>query len=90
MQTTTQNIHVLDRLLDPVREVLTPEVAEGLANLRASAADQARLEYLAEKNTAGQLTPDEQGEYRSFVEVGNLIAVLQTKARAVVQSRRTS
>ena len=32
-QTIDQNRHVLDRLLNPVRDVLTPEVAQAIAGL---------------------------------------------------------
>jgi hypothetical protein len=81
----SQATQVLDRLLDPIRAVLTPQVAEGLANLRADPATQARLDELASRNTCGQLTPAERDEYEALVAAGNVIAVLQAKARAVLR-----
>ena len=73
----------LDRILDPVRDCLTPEVARRIAGLRADADTQAKLDRLAEKNAEGTITPDERAEYEALVAAVNLIAVLQAKARAV-------
>jgi len=84
MSRTTQ---VLDRMLDPVRDVLTPEVAEALVNLRADATTQAQLDDFADRHAEGRLTPDEQAEYEALVAAGNLIAVLQAKARSVLRGR---
>ena len=64
---TIDNRHVLDRLLNPVRDVLTPEVAQAIADLRADATTQGRLDDLAERHHEGQLTPDELTEYQSLV-----------------------
>jgi hypothetical protein len=82
--TTTNGKHVLDQLLDPVTQCLTPDAARSLLNLRAPAEAQARIEELADKCTAGTLTPDEEAEYDSYLWSGNLIAVLQAKARALL------
>lgn len=75
---------VLDQLLDPVTRCLTPEAAQSLLNLRAPDAAQKRIEELAAKSTAGTLTPDEMSEYDSYISAGNLIALLQAKARALL------
>ena len=72
---------VLDRLLDPITRCLTPESARALVELRADAVAQARVAELAEKCNEGQLTPDERREYETYVHVGNVIAILQAKAR---------
>jgi hypothetical protein len=81
---TTAELHTLDRLLDPVRDCLTPEVAARLVGLRADETVQAKLDALAERNAEGTLTPDERTEYEALVSAGNLIAVLQAKARAAL------
>lgn len=86
-QTATQNRHVLDRLLNPVRDVLTPEVAQAIADLRADATTQGRLDDLAERHHEGQLSPDELAEYQALVNGINLISVLQAKARSVLKPR---
>jgi len=40
-----------------------------------------RIEQLAAKCDAGALTPEERAEYQLFVAVGDLVALLQAKAR---------
>lgn len=83
IQGIIENRHVLDRLLNPVRDVLTPEVAQAIADLRADTPTQERLDDLAERHHEGQLTPDELTEYQALVSGINLISVLQAKARSV-------
>jgi len=63
MLTATQNTETLDRLLDPVRVLLTPELARGLADLRADDATQALLDELANKNSSTTITAEERAEY---------------------------
>jgi hypothetical protein len=79
---TRHPTQVLDRLLDPVAEILTPEVARALVNLRAQPDVQARIDELAEKCNEGELTPVEQAEYGDIVEAIDFISILQAKARA--------
>ena len=78
-----QGPRILDRLLDPVRDAFTPEVARAIADLRADAATQDRLDDLAERHHEGGLSPDELAEYQALVNAINLISVLQAKARTV-------
>lgn len=82
--TRTVEIETLDRLLDPVRDCLTADVARRIAALRADGATQARLDALAVKNAEGTITADERAEHESLVAAGNLIAVLQAKARSAL------
>lgn len=81
----TSNRTILGRFLDPVTECLTPEVAAKIAALRASPADQARIEELAEKNSEGTITPEERDEYADMVLAVNMVSVLQAKARAALR-----
>lgn len=55
----------LTRLLEPVGRCLTPDVAKELVNLRADPVVQARIEELADKNTEGELSPEELDEYET-------------------------
>jgi hypothetical protein len=73
--------------LNPVRDVLTPEVARAIADLRADAATQERLDDLAERHHEGRLSPEELAEYQALVNGINLISVIQAKARSVPNSR---
>ena len=48
---------------------------------------QARVDELARKCNEGDLTPSERSEYERYVTVGNLVAILQAKARLVLAKR---
>ena len=74
----------LDRLLDPVGRCLSPDVARRLVDLRADPDVQARLDYLAEHSTEGDLTESERSEYETLVRAIDFVAVLQAKARALL------
>ena len=76
---------ILDQLLTPVGDCLTPEVARHLVDLHASADVQARLEELAGKSTEGQLSSEERAEYATAVAAIEFISVLQAKARRLLR-----
>ncbi len=84
----TLDMPVLDRLLDPLGEILTTEVARNLVNLQFDAKEQARIAMLARKCNEGKLTDAEQREYETCVCTIDFIAILQAKARALL--KRTS
>lgn len=75
---------ILDRLLTPVGDCLTPDVARHLVDLHASADVQARLDELADKCTEGQLSAEERAEYETAVAAIEFISVLQAKARRLL------
>jgi hypothetical protein len=58
--TAARNYQVLDQFLDPIRDILTPEVAHAIADLRASPAIQARIEDFAGRHHEGKLSPEER------------------------------
>lgn len=80
---------MLDRLLDPVGQALSPDVARRLVALRADAEAQARVDYLGDRANEGLLTPEEREEYESLLAAANVIAILQAKARALLASSPT-
>ncbi len=67
----------LDRLLEPLTEAFTPQLASTLIALRADAEMEARIVELREKTNAGTLTPEEDAEYKDFVEAVDLISIMQ-------------
>jgi hypothetical protein len=75
---------VLDRLLDPVGQSLTPAVARKLLAIRADEDTQARIDELADKCTEGTLTEGERSEYEAYVAAFELVTILQAKARRVL------
>lgn len=75
---------LLDRLLGPVSQAMTLDTARHLLALRADPEIQAQIDDLADRCTEGQLTDEQRADYESLVSAGNLIAILQAKARAVL------
>ncbi len=71
----------LDRLLDPLTAVFTPEVASAVLELRADPELETRIAELRRKANEGTLTPKEDVEYKDFVEAVDLISIMQAKAR---------
>jgi hypothetical protein len=80
----------LTKILDPVAQCFTPEVAKRVVELRADPAVQARLEELAEKCNEGTITPEEMAEYDAYIQAMDVVAVLQKKARTLIMQPHTS
>ena len=77
----TQLTDVLDRMLDPLQQSMTPDMAERLLSLRMDDTTQRRLDDLAERHHEGMLTREEINEYEAIVQGISLISVMQAKAR---------
>ena len=75
---------VIDDILDPVADCLTPDVARRLTQLRLNRATQAHIDELAGKANEGLLTPDERAEYADIVEGLDFLGILKAQARAVM------
>jgi hypothetical protein len=78
----------LDRLLDPLTYRLTPAAARLLVDLRPDSETVKRIAELADKCNEGELTPKERKEYAGYVRGGDLITVLQSKARQFLKTRK--
>jgi hypothetical protein len=83
MENRTDSI-ILDKMLEPVVRCFTPAVAKQIAELRADPLTQARINELAAKCNAGELTEAEHREYTAYVEAIDLIGLLQAKARVIL------
>jgi hypothetical protein len=75
---------ILDRLVAPLGECLTPESARRLLALKADPTLQARVDYLAQRHNLGPLTPEEEAEYDTYVSYGTFVAILKSKARQLL------
>lgn len=84
MGSTSPNNTVLDRLLEPVLDCLTPDVAQRMVDTKVDQQTQAHIDELAEKANEGELTDAERSEYESCVEAIDLVAILKAKARRVL------
>lgn len=82
--------NVLDRVLEPFTDCLTPEVAQRIADMRADPELQSRLDLLADKANEGSLSPEERGEYDKYLSAFHFITILQAKARRLVKQQAGS
>lgn len=71
---------LLERIVDPIGRVLTPEAARQILELRADGETQRRIDELAGKCNDGTLSPDERVEYQEFVSLFNILTLLQVRA----------
>jgi hypothetical protein len=86
-QTTNPNTEaaILARLIQIGEEELPQSAAEYLLSIRFGEGDTARMNELSELARQGKLTKDEQAELDSYVHVGNLLAVIQSKGRRALK-----
>jgi hypothetical protein len=82
------------RLMQAQKDELSPEAAEFLLTMDFEENDRERTLQLAERSEAGILTAEEQIEFDGYLHVGNLLAVMRSKARLALkikpQDRRHS
>ncbi len=80
----TKSAPLLDRLLAPLGDCLTPESARRLLALKADPTLQARVDYLAGRRNEGLLTPEEESEYSKVIAYGTFVAILKSRARQLL------
>jgi hypothetical protein len=76
---------VLDRLMRYHKDDLPPAAAEFLLTIKFPEGDEQRMLELAERSEAGALTPEEEKEFDGYLHVGNLLALMQSKARLALK-----
>jgi hypothetical protein len=77
----TSEMAILRRIVDPEQPFLSAEAAQVLLRLDFNANDRTRMNQLAAKNRVGQLTLTEEQELNSYIRVGQMLGILQSKAR---------
>ena len=80
----------LDSLLDSVARCFDPQTARAIADLGQNETVRERMRFLGVKTTAGTLTQEEKREYKALVEVGDVVATLQLKARQRIETTVSS
>ena len=78
---TNTQLDIWSRILDADRGDLVPEAAAFILRMDFTNADRQRLEELNEKANEGTLTKSEREELEQFIHVGDVLAVMQSKAR---------
>ena len=79
--TTNTGAAILNRLIDPEADDLSPDAARSLLQLDFPEADHTRMSELSSKAQAATLTDGEREELQEYLRVADLLAVLQSKAR---------
>ena len=77
----TSEAAIFSRVWADEGQPLSATLARHVLKLRFSADDQTRMHELAQKNQHGQLSAEETDELDNFIRVGDLLAILQSKAR---------
>lgn len=78
---------ILSKVFLAPRGGLTKHQARYLAGLGFSAEDKERMKELARKNREGCISAAELDELDSYVRVGDLLAILQSKARRLLKAK---
>jgi len=81
---TAKSAPVLDQLVAPLGDCLTPESARRLLALKPDPELQRRVDDMATRHTEGQLSPEEEAEYGRYVYFDTFIAILKSKARQLL------
>jgi hypothetical protein len=74
-------IEILSRVLQLDGDVLSPEKAQLVLSLKFSATDHDRMEMLGDLANEGTLSEDERSDYEAYIQVADLLAILQARAR---------
>lgn len=75
------------RLLQQQKEEMSAEAAEFLLAVDFGESDRERMLQLAERSDARALAAEEQTEYDGYPHIGNLLAVMQSKARLALKEK---
>jgi hypothetical protein len=77
---------ILARLLGNGTARLTPFMARYVLRLGFNDQDKARMHELAERNQEDLISPAERDELLAYVKAGDLLGILQSKARRSLRS----
>jgi hypothetical protein len=89
-QANASEAAILSRVLTNGENGPSRELARHILNVTFTDADKARMHELAEKNQEGTISPEELQELDNYVNVGDLLAILQSKARMALKKQRHS
>jgi hypothetical protein len=78
---------IFARIWDSDEAHLSPVLARQILKLRFPERDVHRMHELAAKNQERRLTDAESEEFDNYVKVGDLVAILQSKARKLLKQK---
>ena len=79
------HVDVLRRVFDLTGHGVSPALAESILALNFPDGDAARVDELNARANEGTLTGDERAELEAYVNIGDLLAYWQSKARQTLQ-----
>jgi hypothetical protein len=77
---------ILARVIESDPGTMTPDVARYLLAMQLPHPDTERVNELSAKARAGSLTAAEEQELDSYLHIGRLLAVLQSRARRLLHN----
>jgi hypothetical protein len=77
--------HIWARLMQAQKKDPSQEVARYLLSMGFEESDRERMQQLADRSESGTLTDEERAEFDGYLHVGNLLAVIQSKARSALR-----
>jgi hypothetical protein len=81
---------ILQRLVDPRRCGWTDQAAQAVLKLSFPEEDMNRASELADKNNQGLLSPEEEREMESYLRLGSLMDLMQSKARLYLRELKAA
>jgi hypothetical protein len=72
---------ILARIIEAEENEITPDVARYLLSMQLTDTDRDRVDELSAKVRSGSLTVAEEAELDSYLHIGNLLGVMQLRAR---------
>jgi len=78
---TTTEAEIFGRIFEPEKPNLSAAAARSILRLDFRPDDRRRMNALAEKARKGALSSDEDQELNDYIRVGQLLAIMQSKAR---------
>jgi hypothetical protein len=81
MSSGTIEANVWTRVIHPEQGDLPSSAAQALAELRFDKVDLEVMRTLAQRNQAGELSPDEQQSLQTYRRIGMILDLLRSKAR---------
>jgi hypothetical protein len=76
---------ILARIIQSEERELTPEAARYLLSMKLPSGDEERVQELSAKARSGSLTDSETQELDSYLHIGILLGVMQSKARRLLR-----
>jgi hypothetical protein len=75
---------ILARVIEADEFEITPDVAQYLLSMQLPEADRKRVDELSSKARSGSLIETEEAELDSYLHIGSLLGVMQSRARRLL------